>query len=238
MSALAHYLEEEGLSTTLIGLIRNHVERIQPPRALWVPFELGRPVGPPNNPDFQKRVIEAALALLDREDGPVILEDFPEDAPGEEDGPNWRPPPLGGAADVAAEISALAPAHAAFTASNGFSNVGLTGVDVGTLAQFIARIDSDEPMERPTTKLAPVQVLRFGADDIKAYYAEAAVSSGGSPSSAQVWGWFWRETQAGALIWRLRHSCMASENASRQGIARSLVPVRWQEDEAVLAKLA
>ena len=62
MSALAHYFEEEGLATTAIALVRHHAERIRPPRALWVPFELGRPLGAPDEPDFQKRVLRAALA--------------------------------------------------------------------------------------------------------------------------------------------------------------------------------
>ena len=53
---------------------------MQPPRSLWVPFPLGRPLGVPHDTAFQHRVIAAALALLDRPSGPV-LEDFPEDAP-------------------------------------------------------------------------------------------------------------------------------------------------------------
>ena len=64
MGGLAHYLEEEGLATTQISLIRKHTEIIKPPRALWVSFELGRPFGKPNDSDFQSRVLSAALDLL------------------------------------------------------------------------------------------------------------------------------------------------------------------------------
>ena len=60
--------------------MRENTERMQLPRFLWVPFELGRPFGAPNEPDFQRRVLRAALALLERDDGPVILEDFPDEA--------------------------------------------------------------------------------------------------------------------------------------------------------------
>jgi len=77
---LAHFLEEEGLPTTQISLIRLHTEKTKPPRALWVSFEFGRPFGIPNDPAFQKRVLLAALALLVAPGGPV-LEDFPESAP-------------------------------------------------------------------------------------------------------------------------------------------------------------
>ena len=79
---MGHYFEVEGLPTAQISLVRKHTVVIQPPRALWVPFDLGRPFGTPGEAAFQRRVISAALALFERESGPV-LEDFPEDAPGE-----------------------------------------------------------------------------------------------------------------------------------------------------------
>ncbi|MEO8858353.1 MAG: hypothetical protein ABI343_15330, partial [Burkholderiaceae bacterium] len=80
MSALGHFLEEEGIATVSISLIREHSVAMKPPRALWVPFMLGRPLGVPNDPAFQRRVMLSALQLLERESGPV-LEDFPDEAP-------------------------------------------------------------------------------------------------------------------------------------------------------------
>ena len=80
MGGLAHYFEEEGIPTTQISLIREHTQIIRPPRALWVPFELGRPLGLPSNEKFQIRVLEAALKLFEAKKGPVLKE-FPEDAP-------------------------------------------------------------------------------------------------------------------------------------------------------------
>src|SRR3954465_10073527 len=92
VSALGHYLEDEGVATVAIALIRPQAENTKPPRALWVPFELGRPLGPPSDPAFQKRVLLAALGLLERHDGPVLLTDFPDDDPCEAPDPAWRPP--------------------------------------------------------------------------------------------------------------------------------------------------
>ena len=92
VSALAHYLEDEGLATVAISLIRPQTENTKPPRALWVPFELGRPFGPPSDTAFQKRVILAALGMLERDNGPVIIEDFPDDDPRWQPDPRWRPP--------------------------------------------------------------------------------------------------------------------------------------------------
>ena len=71
MSALGHYLEEEGLATVAISLIRPQTENTKPPRALWVPFELGRPFGPPSAAAFQKRVVLAALRMLEGAEGPI-----------------------------------------------------------------------------------------------------------------------------------------------------------------------
>lgn len=79
MGALGHYLEEEGIPTTQISLIREHTVFIRPPRALWVPFELGRPLGRPGDPDFQLDVLRAAFTLLESPTGPV-LRDFPTEA--------------------------------------------------------------------------------------------------------------------------------------------------------------
>lgn len=92
MSALGHYLEEEGIATVAVVLIRPQAENTKPPRALWVPFELGRPFGPPNDPTFQKRVVLTALGMLVEGGGPVRIIDFPDDDPRARPDPAWQPP--------------------------------------------------------------------------------------------------------------------------------------------------
>ena len=71
MGALGHYIEREGVPTAQVSLIREQTAAIRPPRALWVPFMLGRPFGAPNAPDFQRKVLRALLALFERPAGPV-----------------------------------------------------------------------------------------------------------------------------------------------------------------------
>ena len=66
--------------TTGISLVRENTESMRPPRALWVPFPLGRPLGKADDPRFQRQVISHALGLLNRSEGPV-LDDFPLDLP-------------------------------------------------------------------------------------------------------------------------------------------------------------
>lgn len=61
---LARALEESGLSTVQVTMLREHSLRVKPPRALFVPFPFGRPLGAADDPALQLRVIRAALALL------------------------------------------------------------------------------------------------------------------------------------------------------------------------------
>ena len=71
--------------------MREHTETVRPPRALWVTFELGRPLGIPDDAPFQRRVVKAALDLLARTDGPLIA-DYPEHVPEVTDFSGWACP--------------------------------------------------------------------------------------------------------------------------------------------------
>lgn len=68
-------IEYAGITTVSISLLREITEKICPPRALFVPFPLGYPLGEPDNPILQTRIMRAAFALLPRTDVPV-LENF------------------------------------------------------------------------------------------------------------------------------------------------------------------
>ena len=62
---VAAELERCGISTVTIQLLRMVAEKVQPPRALWVPFLHGYPLDRPNDPDRQLAVLNAALKLLE-----------------------------------------------------------------------------------------------------------------------------------------------------------------------------
>ena len=68
-------IERAGITTVSISLLHEVTDVLRPPRALFVPYKLGFPLGEPNNSALQHRVIAAALGLLARNDVPVI-EDF------------------------------------------------------------------------------------------------------------------------------------------------------------------
>lgn len=80
----------------------------------------------------------------------------------------------------------------------------------------------------PATIGSPALAVRFLADDLKAYYMEAAQSDGGMPSINQINDWLFRETVAGQFLVALRRVSLASENnALKTAGGRFLVPAQW-----------
>jgi len=52
---LARVLEANGLATTSISMVREHTEKLKPPRALFVPFPFGHAFGKPVLGELRKR---------------------------------------------------------------------------------------------------------------------------------------------------------------------------------------
>jgi hypothetical protein len=233
VSALGHYIEEEGIATVAVALIHPQAEHTRPPRALWVPFELGRPFGPPSDPAFQKTVILAALRLLEAAAGPVVLADFPADDPREAPDQAWRPPLAraeGGASEgipladaLEAEMRALAPAYTRSCTERRRTSVGLSDLPPAAFGAYIAAwlVDRSTSLAPPSPvpDLSPVLCLRFAIDDLKAYALEAAIAGGGRPSSQQLGDWLWNQTATGAAIRELRRMLLADEDERAKLIA-------------------
>ncbi len=229
MSALGHYLEGEGIATVSISLIRPQTENTKTPRALWVPFELGRPFGPSSDPAFQKRVVLAALRLLERDDGPVLIEDFPDDDPRATPDPAWSPPfiPVTVAAGLVdslaarleAEILLLRGAHERWVAQYNRTTVGLSGLPVGECARYVGDWVRGKAPASPRAGFSAPLILRFAVDDVKAFCLEAAAAGPAKPSSRQLGDWFWNETAPGAAIHALRVACLSSEDERLKLIA-------------------
>ena len=231
-------IEARGVATIVIGLVRPHMEKSKPPRGLWVPFPLGRPFGEPDDKVFQQRVLGAALALLERDAGPVILEDFPHDAPSMPDQPGWQPQVVvpafvtPAAADtnawtsgLASELASVLPHWSAATHRFGRTTVGISGVAPKDWAPFAARFLDGSIPPSPVDGLSPALVMRYIADDMKALYMEAVQAIGPQPSSGQINRWFWNQTLAADLLRALRSAALASEHAGfKTAGSRFLVP--------------
>lgn len=228
MSALGHYLEEEGIASVAIALIRPQAEKTRPPRALFVPFELGRPIGPPSDAAFQKRVILAALGMLVEGGGPLRIKDFPDDDPREAPDPAWKPPippaTRYGADAVETELRALAPAYAASCTRRERSTVGLSGMPPAECGAHFATWLRVERPASPVGDMSPALALRFALDDLKAFALEAALSSGAKPSSQQLGDWLWNDTALGAAIQALRREFLAGDDERLKQLAFFFVP--------------
>jgi hypothetical protein len=230
VGALGHYLEEQGIATVGISLIRPQTENTKPPRALWVPFELGRPFGPPSDPAFQRRVLLAALRLLEREKGPVIIEDFADDDPRARPDPAWRspvPPAAGGdlGERLVAELALLQDAHRHWVARWARTTVGLSGLAILEAGHYVAEWVRGKSPPSPREGYSAPLLMRFAVDDLKAYCLEAAAAGTAQPSSRQLGDWLWNDSATGAALHALREACLASDDERVKLIAGNfLVP--------------
>ncbi|MSP67161.1 MAG: hypothetical protein EXQ96_03485 [Alphaproteobacteria bacterium] len=235
MGALGHYLEREGIPTTQISLVREHTAAIRPPRALWVPFEFGRPLGAPDAPAFQKKVLLAALRLLEGAAVPQLVE-FPEEAPDAADAEGLTcpialaaPASAGGrAGELAREIATLAPWYALARARRGRTTVGISGLEVGEAAAFLVALPDRPWPESPRQGVSIGQTVKLAATDLMAYYQEALAAQPQAASARQRSDWFWGETVAGRVLLALRAALAASDDRLNQAIAENLIVPRAQ----------
>ena len=227
-------IESAGIPTVVLGLVRPHMVAARPPRGLFVPFPLGRPLGEPGDAAFQTRVLRHALGLLERKDGPVILEDYPEDAPSQRPRAGWAPPFALPAPDVASgealrtEMALVMPWWQRAQARFGRTTVGVSGLPLQDWPNFFAAFLAGGMPASPVDGLSPALALRFACDDLKALYSEAAQADGVMPGVHQVDTWFWGSTLAGRLLIALRAAGMQSgDNGVKTVSTRFFVPASF-----------
>ena len=231
MSVLARVFESAGLTTVAVALVREHAERVKPPRALWVPFYFGYALGKPDDPKFQHEVISAALDLVNATAGPVLA-DYPDDA-----GPVGMPQAsdvataaTNGAAkplDAAGEITALRGYYERWQEQRGRTAVGITGIPqrrfrgiIRFLEAYAASDDADMD-ERPNDVSIP-QFARYCADDLKAFCYEARMAQRPDDNETEIHSWFWGETAVGALIDSITQRLTATGDRKLQATAYGL----------------
>ncbi len=219
------------MATTQISLIREHTAAINPPRALWVPFMLGRPFGVPNDAAFQTRVLTAVLGLLEAPTGPVLA-DYPEEAPAfaaEAEGVAC-PVTFEAAADddigaaFVREVGELQPWHDRARERRGRTMVGLSSLAPVEAAQVIVRLLRDNAVDS-INGLSAGDSVKLVCEDLRTFYYEAAAARPGTPNAAAVQHWFWHDTAGGRAFLALHKHCLASADASLQKLCNfSLVP--------------
>ena len=218
--------------------MREHSEDIKPPRALWVPYELGRPLGLPNDAEFQKRVSRACLGLLDADSGPV-LEDYPEDIPADTGTVDFigmscpidLPYPPSNDSELTRsllqEIGQIAPWYDLAVSQRSRTTVGISGLHIIDAGRFLIDFieDPSSPSPRPDVEVGPM--LKYTCEDLKAFYSEAMSAQPGMSASLTVENWLWNETVLGKMLWRLREDHVNYPDACVGYLAqRALIPDR------------
>ena len=201
MGTLASVLEQSGLVTVALSSIRGQIETTSPPRALHCEFPLGRPLGKPNDPDFQRDVLEHAFALLDESSGPVLV-DHPVKIEDGADSPLScviPPADTSNRSPAASEALGLLPAWKRTYKKYGRSTVGkaVDSDQVPDMLDLFARISDGEDWKEVGLPGDPTKI----AADIRNFYEEASISlSDSSPSARSAESWFVDKTHAGQLI--------------------------------------
>ena len=236
MSAIGWYLEAQGIATVSISLIREHSVALKAPRALWVPFILGRPLGAPNEPAFQHRVLKEALDLLQETQWPV-LKDFNEEAPADELGfysENLVCPVSFPTKTVEGdlqgrllnEIAQLQAWYSLAKNVKGGTTTGITKCTPEELGEFIGSWLTDSPRQSLKDLDYPMgALLKLATDELKAFYYEAKSVQPGKHTALSIQDWFWFETTAGEIFLQLKEKAVNLADASFKGLATtSLVP--------------
>ena len=79
VSLVAAEAERQGITTVCLVLLREVAEKVRPPRALWVPYRHGYPLGPPGNTALHERILGDALRMAESAPGPgPVLVDWRE----------------------------------------------------------------------------------------------------------------------------------------------------------------
>lgn len=221
------------MPTTAIALIREHAVRVKPPRALFVPFPYGYALGRPNDPEFQHRVLGAALGLLNTPTTPVLAE-FDEDIDtpvtltqaSTVDGRETTRPAI----DPAAELITMRGYYERWVSEHDDrSAVGLTGIPPrrwrGLIRFLEAFADGRDVAYRELPEgMSLGWFVRYASDDLKAYAFEARMCQRPGHHQNDLHVWFWSETAIGALLERVSRRLAASDDPEWQrlslGVAR------------------
>ena len=230
MSVLARVLEEHGIATTAIAMVREHAEKVKPPRALFVPFFFGFALGKPNEPDYQHEVLSAAFGLLNETEGPVLV-DFPDAS-----APTVMPQASQVKAEseqasrsAADEVTALRAFYERWVDNNGGRTaVGLCGIPqrrfrgVVRFLEACAQGDGVADMTERPENVSRAQFIRYCSDDLKAFYYEARMEQNRGADEESLHQWFWGSTAAGKLIADVAATLNESDDANLKAIAYGL----------------
>ena len=205
MGVIQREIEGSGIATASISLVRRFTELVVPPRALWVPFPFGRPLGAPRNAAVQRLVLLSTLELLSRTKGPV-LEDLVLPREFEhldakyqtigrkcspsgcdlgpaltgaqiEKGTSDEPKPYNGNFDlIREEIADLGASHRRYREQYRRTQVGASGSTPETILDVARTVHRFVSTDVDILQVPGARLIRSAIDDLKAFYIEARLA--------------------------------------------------------------
>ena len=103
--------------------------------------------------------------------------------------------------------------------------MGVSGLDPDKIPDFICSFLEGGVSEPPRKDISLPYVLNLAIDDLKAYYFEGITSQPGqeAPSSKALSDWFWGETTAAKVLFRIKDVCKKSENGLMKIVGKVLI---------------
>lgn len=79
MGLIQRVIERSGIATIGISIVREYTEKVKPPRALFLRWPFGHPLGEPGNRDQQVAVLQRALEALYeiKQPGTIVAPNWP-----------------------------------------------------------------------------------------------------------------------------------------------------------------
>ena len=207
-------MEKAGIATVTLASTLSVAERMEPPRALWADFPLGRPLGHPQDAAFQHDVLRRAFALLEEESGPVLVH-HPDVIDADETPLTCSIPPAfdADASAAALEIRGLRKAYErSVEARHGATEVGRSiGPDeIENAVDVLQAIADGTPWKDAGIPGGNTISL---VHDIRSYYEEAAMQlvDGPPPAGRAAEAWFYETTETGKVVMAARTAIKDAE---------------------------
>jgi hypothetical protein len=189
-------------------------------------------------------VLRSALELLEGHEGPVVLSDFPDDAPDSADSddeqsswacpivfhpkPDHRPDWV---RDTLDEMERLAPWREVYVERRGAAAPAVSGLERERLVDLLGEFAGGATDPAVESERDTHEWLRLGCDDLRTWYMEAAQGQPGRGSSSELSDWFWYDTALARLIGLAAGALLDHPDPMLRGLAsRALVPRQYFQD--------
>ena len=207
-------------------LVKEHAQKVKPPRMLSVPFNFGHTLGLANNPDYQHKVLKATFNLLKRNKGPVLEEfesKFVSDVIVQGSQTVNTSQNLG--IQPTDEFNSLKVNYEEWLKTNdGRSGVGLSAIawqDFPNIIEFLEDYTSGEITDtnlRPSQYSVP-HFIRYCVDDLKTFCFESRMAKNPGSNVNELHEWFWSKTAIGMLITKLAQRMNNDEDKETKSVS-------------------